>query len=220
MFGHDRFGPAEKYECTYRSLGGIGLSDETVSTAITACFAAMNRIYEDCGRQESFPGVLSALLSLAETRLLSEPELALLEKVFANHEVGFVSEDYAKTLRLLAKRRRLALVTNIWSRKDKYVEELKRADVFNLFDIAVFSSDGFTVKPSRRLFDQAVRGLGVAPSEVLVVGDSLRCDVGGALAAGLRSVWISPNDKGPPSSGPQPSGWIRDLRELPSFLAH
>jgi FMN phosphatase YigB (HAD superfamily) len=123
---------------------------------------------------------------------------------------------YAPALkwRLMTRLLELGLVTNTWSRKSKYVAELKRAEVFTLFDVLVFSSDGCTVKPSPDLFQRAVVGLGVEKSETLVIGDSLRCDIGGALAAGLRSIWIDPTNLGPPSIGLQPHAWIRSLREL------
>jgi HAD superfamily hydrolase (TIGR01549 family) len=149
----------------------------------------------------------------------SESDLSLLEEVFAKHEVGRVPEDYAATLQSLAKRYRLALVTNTWSRKSEYVEELKRAEVFALFDALVFSSDGCTVKPSPDLFQRAVVNLGVERSQALVVGDSLRCDIGGALVSNLRSIWIDPTNLGPPSVGPQPHAWIRGLSELTSIIS-
>ena len=219
MFGHDRFGPSEKYGQTYRLLKGTALSDESINGAIAACVEALRKMYRDPAHQESFPSVFSTLLSLTETRLLPESELGLLEKIFAEHEAGYIPDDYCETLCRLSERYRLALVSDIWSRKDKYVAELKRARVFDLFEVTVFSSDSCAVKPCRRPFDEAVGALGVNSSEVLVVGDSLRCDIGGATAAGLRSIWINPNDEAPPSPGPQPNGWIRDLRELESLVA-
>jgi putative hydrolase of the HAD superfamily len=219
MFGHDRFGPEQAYGETYRLLGGTTLSNQNVCRIIAACFSRMNAIYADAGRHNSFPSVLSTLRVLRETIQCSESELSLLEEVFAEHEVGRVPEDYADTLHALAKRYRLVLVTNVWSRKSKYVEALKRAEVFTLFDAVVFSSDGCTVKPSPALFQRAIASLGVERSEALVIGDSLRCDIGGASASGLRSIWIDPANLGPSSVGPQPHAWIRSLRELTSIIS-
>ena len=219
MFGHDRFGPEQAYGETYRLLGGAALSNQNVCGAIAACFSRMNEMYVDAAHHTSFPSVLTTLRVLPDTIRCSESELSLLEEVFAKHEVGRVSQEYADTLHFLAKRYRLGLVTNTWSRKSKYVEELKRAEVFALFDALVFSSDGCTVKPSPALFQRAVASLGVERSEALVIGDSLRCDIGGALASGLRSIWIDPTNLGPPSVGPQPHAWIRSLHELTSIIS-
>ncbi|HVA50499.1 MAG TPA: hypothetical protein VNH11_29395 [Pirellulales bacterium] len=40
------------------------------------------------------------------------------------HELGYVPNAYAKCLRRLATTHRLGLVTNIWSKKDRWVDEL------------------------------------------------------------------------------------------------
>lgn len=45
-------------------------------------------------------------------------------------------------------------------------------------------------KPDPRVFHEAVRRLGVAPGEVLYVGDEPVIDARGAAAAGLRGVWL------------------------------
>ncbi len=214
MFGHDRFGPDETYGRAYRRLGGTALSDRSVYRAVSACFATMSSIYEDPTRQYSFPSVRSTLTSLPETVGYSFHELGLLEQVFANHEVGHIPKDYAETLRHLGQRRRLALVTDVWSSKSNYVEVLENAEVFDLFTVMVFSSDGCTVKPSRQLFDRAVSGLRVPPVEVLVIGDSLRRDIGGAQASGLKSIWIDSANSGVPEFGPHPGARISDLRDL------
>ena len=47
-----------------------------------------------------------------------------------------------------------------------------------------------SIKPSPRLFIQALDALRVSPQDALFVGDSLRHDVRGARAVGLRTVWI------------------------------
>ena len=47
MFGGDRFGPDQDYAATYRTLGGSRLATEIVQTTITACYATMERIYND-----------------------------------------------------------------------------------------------------------------------------------------------------------------------------
>jgi putative hydrolase of the HAD superfamily len=48
-------------------------------------------------------------------------------------------------------------------------------------------------KPNPEIFRIALDALGLASSEtILHVGDSLRYDVGGALAAGLRPVHLDP----------------------------
>ncbi|MFQ5502039.1 MAG: HAD family hydrolase [Phycisphaerae bacterium] len=46
-------------------------------------------------------------------------------------------------------------------------------------------------KPDRRIFDHALDVTGWRRDRVIHVGDSLHSDVGGAIAAGLRSGWLN-----------------------------
>ena len=214
MFGHDRLGPDEDFHATYRGLGGRRLGAEVVRAAVSGCCAHLDRLYRDDARRDSFPSVADALRQLPGTRDLPSVDRALLERVIAEHEVGRVPSEYAEVLQRLARTHRLGLLSNVWSRSDPYVAELRRSGVLDLFAAVVFSSDGASIKPSRVIFDRAVAALRVERSEVVVVGDSLRCDVGGAAGAGLAAVWIDPEGHGLPEDGLRPSWIIRDLRAL------
>jgi putative hydrolase of the HAD superfamily len=59
-----------------------------------------------------------------------------------------------------------------------------------LIDATVSSPDHGFMKPHPSIFSEAVRRLGVAPGESLMVGDNLRDDIEGALRAGLRAVLV------------------------------
>jgi FMN phosphatase YigB (HAD superfamily) len=214
MFDEDRFGPEQDYAGTYQALGGSRLAPHVVQETITVCCETLGTIYSDPERCDSFPQVLATLRALPATRGLSDTELQLLEQVIARHEVGRVPVPYAVALQSLARTHRLGLVANIWSRKDMYLQELTRGGVLDLFATTVFSSDGFSIKPSRKLFDQAVRALKVPRAEVVFVGDSLRHDVGGAGAAGLVTVWIDRICGGRLAGDPRPDFVVGDLRGL------
>ncbi len=212
MFGGDRFGPEQDYGATYRALGGQGLALEVVQRTITVCFESMGVIYEDPTRCDSFPSVLESLRELAPD--VPETQLNLLERVIAQHELGRVPDAYALRLKRLGATHCLGVVANILSRKGPWLDEFARAGVLGLFATTVFSSDGRSIKPSRKLFDRALDALTTPRSEVLFVGDSLRCDIGGAAAAGLATVWIDRRSRGLQAGDPQPTFMIRDLLEL------
>jgi len=215
MFGGDRFGPEQDYGATYRALGGQGLASDVVQRTITACFEKLGVIYEDPTRCDSFPSVLDSLRELAPD--LPETELNLLERVIAQHELGRVPDAYALRLKRLAATHCLGVVANILSRKGPWLDEFARVGVLELFATTVFSSDGRSIKPSRKLFDRALDALTTPKSEVVFVGDSLRCDIGGAAAAGLATVWIDRRSRGLQAGDPQPTFTIRDLLELFDF---
>src|SRR6266550_2264631 len=96
----------------------------------------------------------------------------------------------------------------------KGLEEFRRAGVLDRFVVTVFSSDTSSIKPSRKLFDQAVSALPVPRSEIVFVGDNLRCDIGGAAGAGLATVWLDPAGAGRRDGDPQPDFVVRDLLDL------
>jgi putative hydrolase of the HAD superfamily len=74
-------------------------------------------------------------------------------------------------------------------------------------------------KPQSAIFRAAVEKLGVAPHEVLHVGDDPVLDVGGARAAGLRTAWI--NRRGEPwpvELGEPPELDLPDMAALADWL--
>jgi HAD superfamily hydrolase (TIGR01549 family) len=214
MFGGDRFGPEQDFAATYRALGGRRLDARVVQDGVLACFETLGVIYDDSARCDSFPAVLDTLRDLPTTRNLPENELNLLERVIAAHELGRVSDKYALALKRLAATHHLGVIANIVSRKRPWLNEFARAGVLDLFATTVFSSDSCSIKPSRKLFEQALRAIEAPRSEVVFVGDSLRCDIGGAAGAGLASIWIDRTGRGRQPGDPQPILIVRDLLEL------
>ncbi len=214
MFGGDRFGPEQDFAATYRALGGRHLPARVVQDGVLACFETLGVIYDDSARCDAFPAVLETLRDLPTTRHLPENELQLLERVIADHELGTVPDTYARALKRLAATHRLGVIANIISRKEPWLREFARAGVLSLFATTVFSSDSRSVKPSRKLFEHALSVIQVPKSEVVFVGDSLRCDIGGAAGAGLASIWIDRAGRGRGARDPEPTLVIGNLLEL------
>lgn len=79
-------------------------------------------------------------------------------------------------------------------------------------------------KPRREIFEAVANGLGVAPNEILHVGDSLAADVAGAKAIGMHTVWLTRRIAEPEAElarhrGPRPDFALDDLRDLPVLMA-
>ena len=86
----------------------------------------------------------------------------------------------------------LAVVTNGFDRvQSRRVAESGMRD----FIEEVFVSEKLdSEKPNRKIFDAALRSLGVENREhVLMVGDSLTSDIQGGINAGLDTCWYNPN---------------------------
>lgn len=97
-------------------------------------------------------------------------------------------DDVIPVLTALKKSgRRLAIISNFDSR---LIEVLDQLGIDRFFDGVHLSSRIGSAKPDRRIFLEALRIHGIEPGQALHLGDSLREDVEGASAAGLRAVWL------------------------------
>jgi putative hydrolase of the HAD superfamily len=90
-----------------------------------------------------------------------------------------------------------------------------------LVDGAISSAEAGSAKPDGQIFDWALElAGGVAPGEAWHVGDSVEADVAGALAAGLRPVFVDRSADTGEAPAVLPAGVARigDLRALPAAL--
>lgn len=95
----------------------------------------------------------------------------------------------AAAIRALAARVPLAIVSDTGFASARAQERLLARDgLRDCFRAEVYSADVGVAKPRPEMFSAAVGALGVAPEEIVHIGDSERTDVGGALASGLRAV--------------------------------
>ena len=109
----------------------------------------------------------------------------------------------------------LAVISNFDRRLGPVLAGLGLAGFFRA---TVASSEAGAAKPDQGIFQLARRRLGDPPAaQLLHVGDSLREDVHGALAAGWRATWL---DRGAGSTGSVPPGVARiaSLAELPDAV--
>lgn len=86
------------------------------------------------------------------------------------------------------------------------------------FDAVVTSEDARSYKPDAAIFRRAIEALGVDPSRVLHVGDSLHSDIGGARPLGITTVWLHRQDRVHDVGTAVPDYTIRSLCELPALL--
>lgn len=207
MFGADRFGAEQNYFIVYRQLGGT-LQSDVVNALIQSAYEYLDERYHEPNYRESFPSVQDALIAGSQEKILTAQELEFLVQTFAHHELGNVSLLYLEALKTLAKRFQLGLVADIWAPKALWINELSRNGVMNLFDATVFSSDSGIVKPSPRPFLKALDLMKVSPQDALVIGDSVRRDLGGAVAAGLPCLLVGG------ATHPSAYGTVPDLLEL------
>ena len=88
-----------------------------------------------------------------------------------------------------------------------------------LISATVSSSEHGLMKPHPSIFSAALQLLDVSAAEAVMVGDSVRQDVEGALAIGMRAILLNRGDTAAPAVvGDRGVPVIRSLRELPELL--
>lgn len=147
-----------------------------------------------------------------------EPSLARFGDAFSE-PVRSWPRPYPETRLALERLRalglRMAIITNApWDTPGSLLhQDLVRWDLDGFFDAFVGSGEVPWRKPHPEFMWAAARALGVSPSECLVIGDNLMADVGGARAAGMRSVWMNRDGGVAPTDAPQPDWVARSLRD-------
>lgn len=93
---------------------------------------------------------------------------------------------------------RVGMVTN-GSRRTQTVK-LDALDLHDRFETVVYAGEDTAPKPDPEPFDLALERLDASPASSLYVGNSLKHDVAGAQAAGLKAAWhpgpFDPTDPG------------------------
>jgi len=88
-----------------------------------------------------------------------------------------------------------------------------------LITATVSSSEHGFMKPHPSIFSAALQLVDVAPEAAVMVGDSLRHDVEGAMRVGMRGVLLQRGDAPAPRAKELGVPVIRSLRDLPRLLA-
>lgn len=132
----------------------------------------------------------------------------------ANHHFEMY-DDVEPVLRdLVARGYRLGVISNSHRSLDAFREHFA---LNGLIHVGVSSFEHGYLKPHRSIFDEALARAGTTAETSVMVGDSLRHDVSGALAAGLRAVLLRRSGE-PPAECPAGVPIIRSLVELAAHL--
>lgn len=195
MLGCDRFGAKEDFKedfaATYKAAGGTELAPAGVNRLMAKIVRAALRGYHNPALFDSFPLLRFWVDEICEPENIPQKERALLEEVFAQHEIGVIPEHHTAVIHQLAARFPIGLVSNNFGRTELFIQELQRAGISEDFRCMIFSREVGAIKPSPLIFRMAMEKFDASPNQFLFIGDSLRCDVGGAAAVGMNTIWIA-----------------------------
>ncbi|NUS38237.1 MAG: HAD family hydrolase [Lysobacter sp.] len=95
---------------------------------------------------------------------------------------------------------------------------LVRIGLIHLFRFQLAAREHGEAKPAASIFHAACAQLGVAPRDVLHVGDDIELDVVGAHRAGLRTCWINRDGRAWPRADLRPDLAFDSLAGLADWL--
>jgi len=167
------------------------MCEHSPATAAMYPVAAMRELRERSFRDNpQLHFDLSALrrLTIQEALQNSGASLELLEPAYevfyaARNQVEYYP-DALEALARIAARVPVAALSNGNA-------DLERIGLSHLFAFQLGAREHGAAKPEPSIFHAACDRLGVAPAQVLHVGDHIEMDVAGAITAGLRGCWIN-----------------------------
>ena len=127
-----------------------------------------------------------------------------------------VFPESERVLTELSKRYRLALITD--GAPDVQREKIHGSKLGRFFGTILVSGEVGFGKPTPEIFKMALDALDAAPHESVMVGDSLPRDIGGALAVGIRTVWVNRRNRSAAVYHSKPDLQVADLGILPEAL--
>lgn len=166
-------------------------------------------------------------LALLEIGIVDQDRAIKLSAAYAQ-ERDRALRLFDETLKVLEKLHGtypLGLVTN--GPADVQRQEVETLDLTRFFDHIYIEGEMGEGKPNPTVFTRAAEAMGLAPAELLFVGNSYVHDVRPALDAGWHAVWVRrPTDVPPSASGPEtaphgsptPDAIISDLTDLFAML--
>jgi putative hydrolase of the HAD superfamily len=124
-------------------------------------------------------------------------------------------ESFARlkpSLERLAKKYRLGIVSNFYGNLDGI---LQAEGLRPLFSVVADSGVLGVGKPDAAIFLHAAKGVGAAPADCVMVGDSIKRDIAGAAGVGMKKALVSAAAEKPEAG----QDWtIRSVLELEALL--
>jgi len=123
--------------------------------------------------------------------------------------------EAGRVLDKLSNNYRMGLITN--GTPDLQWEKINDSNIKKYFEKIIISGEVDVRKPKKEIFEYAFNYFKEPKKNYIMIGNSLKSDISGALNAGIKSIWINRNNE-PDCIGVTPDIEIRNLNEIFSKL--
>jgi putative hydrolase of the HAD superfamily len=179
---------AEGY-CRACAAYGIAVNPAKFDDATAASSFILDEVEEQIYKHDIFIDYTASIIEKMGGRgeHVIEAARQIYEQWSVNHHFEMY-DDVAPVLEALQKRGTIVgVISNSHRSLDAFREHFSLA---NIISVSVSGAAHGYMKPHRSIFDAALDRAGVAAGEAMMVGDSLKHDIEGALNAGWRAVLL------------------------------
>jgi len=195
---------------------GIEVDPSKFAAATAASSFILDEVEEQIYKHDIFIHYTASIIEHMGGRGANVVEVAaaIYDQWSVNHHFELY-DDVAPVMAELKKRGMLiGLISNSHRSLDAFREHFSLADFVS---VSVSGAEHGYMKPHRSIFDRALERAGVKAEDALMVGDSYRHDIEGALSAGWRAVLINRSAERP-AHLPADLPVITTLAELHRYL--
>ena len=216
---HDFYSPALMRMYRFLNKKGIDISFETFEKAY---IKTRDELYAEVDASLGEPHfnirVSETLKSLEYSYDVSSSLVTEATGEFCDEFMTFVylDQDAETVLPMLHEKYKLGIISN-FAIPECIDKLLKIHGLDELLDVVVVSAAVNKRKPSREIFENALKALGVSAAETVFVGDTLDADIEGAKGVGMTAVYIERRIQNEAGHF-KPDKTIKRLSELTSAL--
>ena len=195
---------------------GIDVDPARFDAATAASSVILDEVEEQIYTHDLFVHYTASIIEHMGGR--GEKVIEVAREIYDQWSVNHHFELYDDVAPVLTQLSQSGLIVGAISNSHRSLDAFcEHFSLRGLITVAVSSAEHGYMKPHRSIFDAALAKAGVRPDEAVMVGDSIRHDIDGALAIGMRAVLLRRSGE-VPADLPAGLPVIQTLTVLPSVI--
>ena len=196
---------------------GIDVDPARFDAATAASSVILDEVEEQIYTHDLFVHYTASIIEHMGGR--GEQVIAVAREIYDQWSVNHHFELYDDVAPVLTQLSQSGLIVGAISNSHRSLDAFcEHFSLGGLITVSVSSAEHGYMKPHRSIFDAALAKAGVRPEEAVMVGDSIKHDIDGALAIGMRAVLLRRSGE-VPADLPAGLPVIQTLTVLPSGLS-
>ena len=195
---------------------GIDVDPARFDAATAASSVILDEVEEQIYTHDLFVHYTASIIEHMGGR--GEKVIEVAREIYDQWSVNHHFELYDDVAPVLTQLSQSGLIVGAISNSHRSLDAFcEHFSLRGLITVSVSSAEHGYMKPHRSIFDAALAKAGVRPDEAVMVGDSIRHDIDGALAIGMRAVLLRRSGE-VPADVPVGLPVIQTLTVLPSVI--